>query len=115
MRRLRLLRGFTLVLALLHLLVPPLVGVADARLEREAAGSGPAFVHVESHGSPKCARVHPTDCGLCQVVVALAVPSRAVCVVPAAAVALLGPTAERLGRPSAARLTPALPRAPPAV
>ena len=113
MRRLRPLRRFAFVLALLHLLVPPFVAVADARVERDAVRSGPAIVHVESHGSPKCPRVHPTDCALCQVVAALATPARTTCALPSVAAALLPPTAHRLGRAEAGRFTRALPRAPP--
>jgi hypothetical protein len=113
MRRLRLLRTLSLVLALLHLLVPPLVVVADARVEQEAARSGRAIVHVESHGSPTCPRVHPTDCALCQVVATVAAPPRASCPIPATTVALLAPLAARLGRPASGQFTLALPRAPP--
>ncbi|AHG87881.1 hypothetical protein J421_0344 [Gemmatirosa kalamazoonensis] len=113
MRRLRLLRGLSAVLALLHLLVPPLVGIADARLEAEAARSGRAIVHVESHGSPTCPRVHPTDCALCQVVALLATPSRAACALPTATIALAAPVATALGRPTVGRHTLALPRGPP--
>jgi hypothetical protein len=113
MRRLRLLRRLSVVLALLHLLVPPLVGIADARLERDAARSGPAFVHVESHGSPKCPRVHPTDCALCQAVATLGTPARGSCALPTVAVALVPPTALRLGHASAGRESDTLARAPP--
>lgn len=113
MLRLRLLRRFSFVFALLHLLVSPLVAVADARVERDTARSGPGFVHVESHGSPKCPRVHPTDCALCQAVAALGSPARATCALPTVAAALLPPMVQRLGRAETGRFTLALPRAPP--
>lgn len=51
--------------ALLQLLVPTVVSIADARLERDAA-SARASSHVEETTSKDCVRVHPTDCALCQ-------------------------------------------------
>jgi hypothetical protein len=51
------------VVASLQLLVPGAAAWADA--EVEARGSV-APVHIESHSTSSCARVHPPDCGLCR-------------------------------------------------
>ena len=51
--------------ALLQLLVPSMVSIADAKLERDAA-SARAFSHVEATTSKDCVRVHQSDCALCQ-------------------------------------------------
>jgi len=109
----RLLRRLALILALLHLMVPPLATIADARVERDVVRSGHPTVHVESHGSPKCPRIHPTGCGLCQVVATLATPPRSQHVPPLVARAVVPPVAQWLGERAAAGSTPALPRAPP--
>ena len=50
---------------MLQLLLPSVVSVADARLEREAL-SARAYSHVESNTGKDCARVHKADCALCQ-------------------------------------------------
>ena len=47
----------------LQLVVPGAAAWADAELE---AGGRVAPVHIESHSTSSCARVHPPDCGLCQ-------------------------------------------------
>ena len=61
--------GFTRVLwrvtALLQLLVPLVVSVADAKLERDAAGAR-GYSHVEATTGKDCVRVHRSDCALCQ-------------------------------------------------
>ncbi len=51
-----------LLLASLQLSLPAAATLADARLEA-ATASLPAHVEHVRHG---CARVHPTDCALCQ-------------------------------------------------
>src|SRR5215210_7857883 len=53
------------VTVLVQLLVPSVVSIADAQLEREAM-SARAFSHVEETTSKDCVRVHPTVCALCQ-------------------------------------------------
>jgi hypothetical protein len=45
------------LLTLLQFSVPAAAAWADARLGEQ---SGPA--HIESHSTPGCARIHPTDC-----------------------------------------------------
>ena len=53
------------VTALLQLLVPLVVSVADAKLEREAL-SARAYSHVEATTGKDCVRVHTATCALCQ-------------------------------------------------
>ncbi|MEO8620881.1 MAG: hypothetical protein ABI625_07440 [bacterium] len=60
--------------ALLQLVLPAFATVADARAEAESRG---ASAHVESHGTPRCARVHPADCVVCRVLAGGAAPSSA--------------------------------------
>ncbi|NUQ21023.1 MAG: hypothetical protein HOQ09_08690, partial [Gemmatimonadaceae bacterium] len=62
-----LLRAFSLVYAVLQLLLPGAVSMADARLEAASIAAHPV-AHVESHSTPACARVHPEDCALCRVI-----------------------------------------------
>jgi hypothetical protein len=53
------------VTALLQLLVPLVVSVADAKLDREAM-SARAYSHVEATTGKDCVPVHPSGCALCQ-------------------------------------------------
>jgi hypothetical protein len=53
------------ITVLVQLLVPSVVSIADAQLERDAL-SARAFAHVEANTTKDCVRVHPTDCALCQ-------------------------------------------------
>lgn len=108
-------RLLTLVFALLHLTVPPLVTVADARVQESVARSGPPRVHVESHGDSRCPQVHPTDCGLCQAVATFAVPARVPPVAPPVVVAFAVPAELRLGTETTGGPDLALPRAPPSL
>jgi hypothetical protein len=54
-----------LVAAVFQLLLPPFAATADARAEAEASRGAP--VHVETYGARDCARVHPADCAICNV------------------------------------------------
>jgi hypothetical protein len=49
----------------LQLLLPTIVSIADARLERDAM-SARAHSHVEATTGKDCARAHKSDCALCQ-------------------------------------------------
>ena len=60
-----LIRAFSRVTLLLQLLLPTVVSIADARLERDAL-SARAVSHVESKTSKDCPRAHKADCALCQ-------------------------------------------------
>ena len=112
MPRSHLARALTLVYALLHLLVPPLVAVADARVQ--AAASEQATLHAESQGTSNCPGVHPLDCGLCHAVAPLALPGRAEQLLPGDEQRCGAPSETRLGHQPTGRFALALPRAPPA-
>jgi len=58
-------RALSQVTLLLQLLLPTVVAIADARLERDAT-SARAYSHVEATTGEDCARAHKADCALCQ-------------------------------------------------
>src|SRR5678815_573825 len=58
-------RALSHVTLLLQLLLPTVVSLADARLERDAM-SARAYSHVEATTGKDCARAHKADCALCQ-------------------------------------------------
>ena len=60
-----LMRAFTRITILLQLLLPTVVSIADARLERDAMAAR-AYSHVEANTGQDCARAHKADCALCQ-------------------------------------------------
>ena len=101
------------VTALLQLLVPLVVSVADAKLERDAS-SARAYSHVEATTGKDCVRVHPSDCALCQhLTTPLAKadkPAPPLC----ATRAEMPPVAFQAARVVADARRPTLPRAPPA-
>ena len=113
MRRARgLKRAFSHVTLLLQLLLPTVVSIADARLERDAL-SARSYSHVEATTGKDCARAHKADCALCQH---LTTP------IAKAAKPALPAYASRCERPSvtfgitsatAHAQRPSLPRAPP--
>jgi hypothetical protein len=74
-------RTLWLVYAALQLLLPGAASIADARLEAASIASHPT-AHVEEHGTPQCARVHPSDCALCRVISATARPTTAAHLAP---------------------------------
>lgn len=53
------------ITALFQLVLPTAISYADSQLEREAS-SARAFSHIESTTTKDCARVHGSDCALCQ-------------------------------------------------
>ncbi|HUQ81276.1 MAG TPA: hypothetical protein VM076_09075 [Gemmatimonadaceae bacterium] len=98
---------------LVQLVVPSVVSVADAQLERDAL-SVRAFSHVEANSSKDCVRVHPADCALCQH---LTTPlAKADKPAPPVSTARLERPAVALGvaRVASGIKRPTLPRAPPA-
>jgi hypothetical protein len=99
--------------ALLQIVLPPFVTVADARLERDAA-SARAYSHVESSTRKDCVPVHSPDCALCQHLSSLGRPAKAPAPAPA-----VRPDRSQLETSAAfvaaATQRPSLPRAPPAV
>jgi len=60
-----LIRTLARVTAVLQLLLPTVVSIADARLERVAM-SARAYSHVEATTGKDCAAAHKADCALCQ-------------------------------------------------
>ena len=58
-------RALTRITLLLQFLLPTVVSIADARLEREAM-TARAYSHVEANTGNDCARAHKADCALCQ-------------------------------------------------
>ena len=53
------------VAAILQLVLPSVVSIADARLERDAM-SARAYSHAEETTGTDCVRAHQSDCALCQ-------------------------------------------------
>jgi len=105
-------RAFSHVTLLLQLLLPTIVSIADARLERDAL-SARAYSHVEATTGKDCTRVHKADCALCQH---LTTP---ITKATKPAMPIYGHRCERpsvafgITRASAHAQRPALPRAPP--
>lgn len=105
-------RALSRVTLLLQLLLPTVVAIADARLERDAM-SARAYSHVEATTGKDCARAHKADCALCQhLTTPMAKSAKSEPPVypgrserPAVAFAV--------SRPSAHDQRPSLPRAPP--
>jgi len=99
------------ITALLQIVLPPLLMVADAQLEREAM-SARAYAHVESNTSTDCVPVHALDCALCQHLASSAKPSKAQ--PPISSARPDASHGERCVAPATpAELSPSLPRAPP--
>jgi len=107
-----LMRVLSHVTLLLQLLLPTVVSIADARLERDAM-SARAYSHVEATTGKDCARAHKADCALRQhLTTPLAKSAKTEsptytgqCERPAVAFVV--------SRPSALAQRPSLPRAPP--
>ena len=100
------------ITALLQLVLPSFVSVADAQLER-AAMSARAFSHVEANTGKDCAPVHTPDCALCQhLTSSFAKPGKAPLPVPS--IRPDSPRPDLATTPiGACELAPSLPRAPP--
>lgn len=112
-RSTRLTRLLWRTLALLQLMVPAIVSVADARIERDAA-SARAYSHAEENTSQDCVRVHSSDCALCQHLTTPLAKSQKPAP-PAAAARAEQPAIEfRVGCDAVPAAQPTLPRAPPA-
>ncbi|GAC1685398.1 MAG: hypothetical protein NVS9B3_03680 [Gemmatimonadaceae bacterium] len=65
MMRRRLFRAWTTVLAVVQMVGPGVVSMADAATDAGALSRWPV-AHVESHRTATCARVHADDCALCR-------------------------------------------------
>src|SRR5687767_7445352 len=101
------------VLALLQLLVPTVVSIADARMEREAA-SARSYSHIESTTGKDCVRVHSSDCALCQHLTTPLAKSQKQAPPAPSTGAELGPIAARVACDTSSAERPTLPRGPPA-
>ena len=101
------------VTALLQLVLPSVVSVADARLERDAT-SARATSHVETTTGKDCAPVHSSDCALCQHVITPLAKSQKSAPPSPATRAEVPAGAFRVACDAAPKQRPALPRAPPA-
>ena len=105
-------RALSHVTLLLQLLLPTVVSIADARLERDAM-SARAYSHVEATTGKDCARAHKSDCALCQHLTTPSAKS-AKAEPPVYAGRSERPVvAFGVSRPSAHAQRPALPRGPP--
>lgn len=105
-----LVRAFWLTCAVLQLGLPGSAALADAVVDTGAAG---ARVHIESHTTAACARIHPPDCALCRFLGMATLTGHA-----PARIVTLGPVPAALvatSVPAALRTIPPLPqpRAPP--
>lgn len=105
-------RALSRVTILLQLLLPTMVSIADARLERDAM-SARSYAHIEATTGQDCARAHKADCALCQHLTTPAAKAAkpepplyiARCELPAVAIVA--------ARVVAHAQRPSLPRAPP--
>ena len=105
-------RAWSRVTLLLQLLLPTVVSIADARLERDAI-SARAYSHVEATTGKDCARAHKADCALCQhLTTPIAKSAKAEPPVSAGRSERPDP-ALGVSRQSAHAQRPSLPRAPP--
>ena len=104
--------AFSHVTLFLQLLLPTVVSIADARLERDAL-SARAYSHVEATTGKDCARAHKADCALCQHLTT-PIAKAAKPEPPMYADRRERPSvALRVSRTSAYAQRPSLPRAPP--
>jgi len=108
-------RGLLVVLfAVMQVALPAALSVGDAYLEVEDAAARP-YAHIESHGSPKCPRVHHEDtCILCNFLSRTGAPKTPRVELPLL-VLRVAPVVSRDSHVESpwAPLTPTLPRAPP--
>lgn len=105
-------RAFSHVTLLLQLLLPTVVSIADARLERDAL-SARAYSHVEATTGEDCARAHKADCALCQHLTTPIAKAAKPEPPPYAHGCERPPVAFVIARASAHAERPSLPRAPP--
>jgi hypothetical protein len=111
----RVVRSWIFAAALAQALMPGVVSVIDA----SAAGSVASAAirpHIESHGTPKCPRVHQEDtCALCQFVSGVAAKAAAAPSVQSFETQLQYVVFAKAIAPAwLADGSPSLPRAPPA-
>ena len=107
-------RLLVVLFAVMQVALPAAFSIGDAYLEAADAASHP-YAHIESHGSPRCPRVHREDtCVLCNFLSRTGAPKTPRVELPL----LVLKVAAVVSRDSHvespwASLTPTLPRAPP--
>ncbi|HEX9310839.1 MAG TPA: hypothetical protein VF887_08500 [Gemmatimonadaceae bacterium] len=108
------LRGWIFAAALAQAVLPGVVGIVDASAAGDVA-SAAIRPHIESHGTPKCPRVHQEDnCALCQFVSGVLAPVPGTAPIPLnEGCALRVSTAGHESPTWRANGSPSLPRAPP--
>jgi hypothetical protein len=104
--------GWILLWAVVQFLTPAVATYADALLERDGAD---APAHIESSTGGACRAVHPSACGLCQVVQRHGIPTALACP-PSIATLVVAPRASiNIAPTTSVRGRLSLPRAPPRV
>jgi len=108
-------RGWILIAALAQAALPGVISVIDADAAGDAATAA-IRPHIESHGTPKCPRVHQEDnCALCQYVGGVLAAQPAPAPLPPGQSRALHVQSVRQELPTwRADGAPSLPRAPPA-
>ncbi|HEV7389531.1 MAG TPA: hypothetical protein VGN73_13045 [Gemmatimonadaceae bacterium] len=109
-----LVRSWIFAAAFAQAVLPGVISVVDASAAGEVA-SAAIRPHVESHGTPKCPRVHQEDnCALCQFVSGVLAPAAQPAPLPLTESRALRVAAVRPESPTwLADGAPCLPRAPP--
>jgi hypothetical protein len=105
-------RTIVFLVATSQLVVPGAAAWADAQLE---ARGTLAPVHIESHSTSSCARVHPPDCGLCRFLASPLTLQAPRLTRLAVVLAWVPGRLERIAPPSLRRRARSQPRAPPAL
>ncbi len=107
-------RGWIFIGAFAQAALPGVIGIVDADAAGDAATAA-IRPHIESHGTPKCPRVHQEDnCALCQFVSGVLAPAPAAPPLPLNKSSALHVAAVRPESPTwRAEGAPSLPRAPP--
>ena len=107
-------RGWIFIAALAQAALPGIVSIIDAEPASDAATAA-IRPHIESHGTPKCPRVHQEDnCALCQFVTGVLAPVPNAAPLPLVEANSLRVAAVRPDSPTwRSDGAPSLPRAPP--
>ncbi|HKN58051.1 MAG TPA: DUF2946 family protein [Gemmatimonadaceae bacterium] len=107
-------RGWIFIAALTQAALPGVISVIDASAAGDVATAA-IRPHIESHGTPKCPRVHQEDnCALCQFVSGVLAPTPNTAPLPLnESSALRIKTVRRESPTWRSDGAPSLPRAPP--
>jgi len=109
-------RSWIFAAALAQAVLPGVISVVDASAAGDVA-SAAIRPHIESHGTPKCPRVHQEDnCALCQFVSGVVAPAPHPAPLPLNKSSALHVPSVRPESPTwLAAGAPSLPRAPPVI